>query len=138
MAEAQAATDARATSGANAESARGDGPQVQAERATWAAATQTAKQAAEQQTAAAEKAGEVMRDWTSTMSALYSRNMEMASTRSLALAEYLDDLSHARQPADVLNAGTRYWTRMVSDYSSFAVGETGLIKDMMAKSRPER
>lgn len=137
MAEAQAATEARARSGADAGSTRSD-PQVQAERATWTDATQGAKQAAEQQAAVAEKAGEVLRDWTSTMSTLYSRNMEMASTRSLALAEYLDDLAHARQPTDVFNAGTRYWTRMVSDYSNFAVGEGALIKDMMAKTRADR
>lgn len=138
MAEPQTATEARARSGADAERTRGNGPGAQAERATWADPGPRASQAVEQQAAAAEKAGEALRGWASTMTSLYERNMEMAGCRSRALAEYWDDLAHARQPADVLNAGARYWTRLVSDYSNFGAGEGALIKDMMARARPDR
>jgi hypothetical protein len=139
MAEPQAATETKTRGGADAERTRGDGPQASAERATWTeAGQQRAKQAAEQQAAAAEKASEVLRDWTSTMQALYARNMSMASCRSRALADYWEELSRARQPADVLNAGTSFWSRMVNDYSNFTVGEGGMIKDLMSRSRPDR
>jgi len=138
MAEPQTAMEGRAKSGADAGRGRGDGPATPSERGTWADPGPRAKQAAEQQAAAAEKAGEVLRDWTSTMTAIYARNMSMASCRSRALAEYWDDLARARQPADVVNAGARYWSRMVSDYSDFGVGEGALIKDMIKSARSER
>jgi len=139
MAEPQAATETRTRTGTDAERTRGDGSQASAERATWTeAGQQGARQAAEQQAAAAEKAGEVLRDWTSTMQALYARNMSLASCRSRALADYWEDLSRARQPADILNAGTSFWSRMVNDYSNFTVGEEGMLKDLMKRARPER
>jgi hypothetical protein len=138
MAEPQAATETRTRTGADAERTRGDGPQAAAERATWEAGQQRAKQAAEQQAAAAEKAGEVLKDWTSTMQSLYARNLSMASCRSRALADYWEDLSRARQPTDILNAGTAFWSRMVNDYSNFTVGEGGMLKDLMARTRPDR
>jgi hypothetical protein len=137
MAEPQAATETRTRTGADAERARG--AQASAERATWTeAGQQPTKQAVEQQAAAAEKAGEVLKDWTSTMQSLYARNLSMASCRSRALADYWEDLSRARQPADILNAGTAFWSRMVNDYSNFTVGEEGMLKDMMKRARPER
>lgn len=135
MAEPQTATEGRGRSGADAERGRGEAPQAQAERATWAEASARARDGVEQQVAAAEQASEALKDWTSGMMSLYARNMSLASRRSRALADYCEDLARARQPTDALNATTSYWSRMISDYSNFSVGEGALVRDLFAKGR---
>jgi hypothetical protein len=146
MAEPQTATEGRVKSGAEAarggdgqrgqpegQRAQSDGQRAQAERTTWAEpAARASEGAREQVVAAQETASEMARDLTSTTITLYARNMEMASRRGRALADYCDDLARARQPVDVVNAAAGYWSRLISDYSSFAMGEASLIRDQLA------
>jgi hypothetical protein len=136
MAEPQAATQARGKS--DAERGRGDGPQAQPERASWAEASARAREGVEQQVAGAEQASEALKDWTSTLMTLYAHNMSLASRRSRALADYWEDLARARQPTEALNATTSYWSRMISDYSNFTAGEGAVVREMMTKGRPGR
>jgi hypothetical protein len=146
MAEPQAAKEARSGNGAEAERIRAeaergrqDGPRAQAERASWAEpAAQIREQQRQLGEAAGETAGVFAQDWASTAMALYARNLSMASRRARAVADYLDDLARARQPAEVMNAGASYWSRLIGDYSNFTVGEGGLVKDLIASRRPDR
>jgi len=140
MAEPQTAMDGRGKSGAepprgDGQRAQPEGQRAQAERATFAEPAARASESAREQVAAAqETASELARDFTASTMTLYAHNMEMASRRGRALADYWEELARARQPADVLNAGAGYWSRLISDYSSFVIGEASKIRDQLAAS----
>jgi hypothetical protein len=139
MAEPQTATEGRVKSGAEADRSRGDGQRVQGERATWAepgARPEISPEQREQVAAAEQAASEMARDWTSTLMALYARNLSMASRRSRAIADYWDDMARARQPAELMNATARYWSGMIGDYSNFTMSEGELIRNLIPSGRP--
>lgn len=69
--------------------------------------------------------------------ALQARHLELLSRRGHAVADYWGELSHARQPGDVLNANANYWSRFLQDYLSAAAGDVQEAPDMVVTQRPQ-
>lgn len=137
MSEPRSASEGRTRSGADTDRTRGNGQQQRAaDRTSWAEpAAQLRQQQMQLGQAAGETAGVIFQDWSSTMMALYGHNLAIASRRARAMADLWEALAQARQPSDAMSAVTNYWSRMIGDYSNFAVGEGGAMKELMAGGR---
>lgn len=64
--------------------------------------------------------------------AVQARRLELLSRRGHAVADYWDELSHARRPGDLMKANANYWSRFMQDYLSATVGDAQQAQDLAA------
>jgi hypothetical protein len=78
---------------------------------------QDTQQLAEQLTHTSE---EVASRVGATVSVLQAVPLTLASKRTHAYADYLDEVGRARHPAELINAGAHFWSRFIQDYTEIA------------------
>ncbi len=69
--------------------------------------------------------------------AVQARHMELLSQRGHAVADYWGELSHARQPGDILKANANYWSRLMEDYLNAAAGDAQEAEKLVAPQRSQ-
>src|SRR5206468_11954332 len=70
--------------------------------------------------------------------AVQARRLDLFSRRGHAVADYWGEVARARQPGDILEANSNYWSRFLEDYVGAAAGDVQVAQDLVAKPHPPR